>query len=143
MKRRHTKLAGALVTASAAASMLTMLSLSAAGAAAKPHFACNAGPSVSCHFSTPAANIRCLWTPSPNNVACELLSTRRAYRLGPTGHAKRTSLRLTRNGDTLPTNQIVEFPESLSCHDTRTTITCNQNFGLGAFTLAPSGSHGS
>ena len=93
-----------------------------------------------CSFSTPSANVRCLWTPSPNNVACELVATGRAYRLAPTGAAQRVSLALTRRGDTLPTNQNVEFPDSMSCHDTATTMTCNQNYGFGAFTLAPKGS---
>jgi hypothetical protein len=106
-----------------------------AGSAAKP-YACNDGPDVPCAFSTPSGNVRCLWTPSPNNVACQLVSSGHAYRLSPTGAAQRVSLTLTHRGDTLPTNQNVEFPESLSCHDTDTAMTCNQNFGLGAFTLA-------
>ena len=42
-----------------------------------------------------------------------------------------------------PTIQLIVFPESLSCRDTRTAMTCNQDFGLGEFKLAPSGSHGS
>jgi hypothetical protein len=108
---------------------------------AKSHFACNGGAKVPCRFSTPSGNIRCLWTPKPNNVACELLSSRRAYRLRPTGKAKRVSLKLTRHGDTLPTNQTVVFLDSLSCQDTKTTMTCNQDFGSGAFTLSPNGSH--
>lgn len=102
--------------------------------------ACTEGPKLPCSFSTPAANIRCLWTPSPNNVACELLSTGRAYRLSPTGKAKRIHLKLTRRGDTLPTNQQVVFPDSLSCRDTKATMICNQDFGFGAFTLAAKGS---
>jgi hypothetical protein len=110
---------------------------------AKSHSACNGGAKVPCHFSTPSGNIRCLWTPTPNNVACELLSSRRAYRLRPTGKAKRVRLTLTRRGDTLPTSQQVVFPDSLSCRDTKTTMTCNQNFGTGAFTLSPKGSHSS
>lgn len=139
-----------------AAGVLTCVgSLAAAGAqapvsaraaravGAKSHFACNGGPKVPCHFSTPADNIRCLWTPTPNNVACELLSSRRAYRLRPTGKARRVRLRLTRHGDTLPTNQTVVFPGSLSCRDTKKTMTCNQDFGLGAFTLSLKGSHSS
>jgi hypothetical protein len=110
---------------------------------AKTHFACTGGATVACHFSTPSGNVRCLWTPSPNNVACELLSSRRAYRLRPTGRAKRVGLRLTRRGDTLPTNQQVVFPGSLSCRDTRRSMTCNQDFGTGSFKLSPSGSHSS
>jgi hypothetical protein len=93
-----------------------------------------------CHFSTPSGNIRCLWTPKPNRVSCELLSTGRAYRLGPTGKAKTIRLKLTRRGETLPTDQQIVFPESLSCRDTRTTMTCNQDFGFGFFKLAPRGS---
>ena len=111
--------------------------------AGKTHFACNGGPAVPCRFSSPSGNVRCLWTPTPNNVACELLSSRRAYRLRPTGRAKRVRLRLTRRGDTLPTSQQVVFPGSLSCHDTRRSMTCNQDFGTGAFRLSPRGSRSS
>jgi hypothetical protein len=107
------------------------------------HYACSAPHSstVPCHFSTPSGNIRCLWTPSPDNVACERLATGRAYRLRPTGRARATKLKLRRRGQTLPTNQQVVFPQSLSCHDTNTTMTCNQDYGLGEFKLAPTGSH--
>ncbi len=108
------------------------------------HFACS-GPNsskVPCHFSTPSGNIRCLWTPKPNNVACELLSPRLAFRLRPTGKAKAIKLSLTSRGQTLPTSQQLVFPQSLSCHDTNTTMTCNQDFGLGGFKLAPKGSRG-
>jgi hypothetical protein len=106
------------------------------------HFACSGKNSakVPCHFSTPSGNIRCLWTPKPNSVACELLATGRAYRLNPTGKAKSIHLHLTKRGETLPTNQDVVFPESLSCHDTKTTITCNQDFDAGFFKLASKGS---
>ncbi len=48
-----------------------------------------------------------------------------------------------RRGETLPTSQQLVFPQSLSCHDTRTTMTCNQDFGLGEFKLAPKGSRSS
>jgi hypothetical protein len=109
------------------------------------HYACT-GPNsarMPCHFSTPSGNIRCVWTPNPNNVACELLASKRAYRLRPTGRAKAITLRLRRRGQTLPRNQQVVFPQSLSCHDTRTTMTCNQDFGSGAFKLAPKGSRSS
>ncbi len=105
------------------------------------HYACNEGPRLPCHFSTPSANIRCVWTPSPNEVRCELLATKRAYRLRPTGHAKRVHIALARRGETLPTNQIVVFTEDLSCQDTRTTMTCNQDEGIGEFKLTPHGSH--
>jgi len=113
--------------------------------AAAARFACS-GPHSStspCHFATPSGNIRCLWTPRPNNVACVLLATGRAYRLRPTGHARRTTLRLPRRGQTLPRNQQLVFPGSLSCHDTRTRMTCNQDFGVGAFTLVRGGSRAS
>ena len=116
---------------------------SASGArGASVHFACS-GPNsskVPCHFSTPSGNVRCLWTPSPNNVACELLATGRGYRLRPTGKAKAIRLTLHRRGETLPTNQQLVFPQSLSCHDTKTTMTCNQDFGFGFFKLAVKGS---
>jgi hypothetical protein len=110
--------------------------------AAKSHFACS-GPNstkVPCHFSTPSGNIRCLWAPSPNSVACELLATGRGYRLRPTGKAKAIHLSLGQRGETLPANQQIVFPQSLSCHDTKTTMTCNQDFGSGFFKLAKKGS---
>jgi hypothetical protein len=103
---------------------------------------CNSAK-VPCHFSTPSGNIRCLWTPKPNNVACVLRSTGRAYRLRPTGRARRIALTLARPGRTLPLNQQIVFPGSLSCRDTRRTMICNQDFSTGAFTLAQKGSHGS
>jgi hypothetical protein len=96
---------------------------------------------VPCHFSTPSGNIRCVWTPVPNNVACVLRSTGRAYRLRPSGRAKAIRLRLARRGQTLPRNQQIVFPQSLSCRDTKRTMTCNQDFGTGAFTLALGHSH--
>ena len=102
-------------------------------------FACS-GPNssrVPCRFSTPSGNVRCLWTPTPNNVACELLASGRGYRLRPTGRAKAIRLRLAPRGQTLPGNQQIVFPQNLSCHDTRTTMTCNQDFGFGRFKLAP------
>ncbi len=128
--------------------ILTPLILAAAGAAgssrAAPvrahhaeHFACS-GPNSSktpCHFATPSGNIRCLWTPHPNNVVCEVLATRHGFRLRPSGRAKAIVLNLKRRGQTLPRNQQVEFPQSMSCHDTSTTMTCNQNFASGAFKL--------
>jgi hypothetical protein len=128
-----------------AAIFLAPASARTPSATAAVHYACSAHNSahVPCHFSTPSGNIRCLWSPKPNNVACELLATGRAYRLRPTGGAKRIKLKLVRRGETLPTSQQIVFPESLSCRDTRTTMTCNQDFGLGEFKLAPSGSHGS
>jgi hypothetical protein len=118
----------------------------ASGARAEPaSFPCSGPNSLKtpCHFSTPSGNIRCLWTPSPNNIACDLAASGRAYRLRPTGHAKTIKLKLARRGQTLPRGQQIVFPQSLSCRDTRTTMTCNQDFGTGAFKLAPKGSHSS
>jgi hypothetical protein len=111
---------------------------------ARVHYACSAPNSsrVPCHFSTPSGNIRCVWTPTPDNVACERLASGRAFRLRPTGRAKAIRLRLTRRGQTLPRSQQIVFPQNLSCHDTNTTMTCNQDFGLGGFKLAPKGSRG-
>lgn len=136
--------ATALLVSATAPTAIAGQTTRVAGSAGQ-HFACSGPNSAtqSCRFSTPSANVRCTWTPKPNHVACELLSTRRAYSLAPTGRAKRVALRLTRRGDTLPTNQNIVFPGDLSCHDTRTTMTCNQNFGTGAFKLAAKGSHGS
>jgi hypothetical protein len=110
---------------------------------ANVHYACSAPNSahVPCHFSTPSGNIRCLWTPSPNTVVCELLATGRAYRLRPAGKAKAVAVHLERRGETLPRSQQLVFPESLSCQDTRTTMTCNQDEGFGEFKLAPKSSH--
>lgn len=122
------------------ASTLARASALASGArGARVHYAC-VGPNssnVPCRFSTPSGNIRCLWTPTPNNVACELLASRRGYRLRPTGRAKAISLSLARRGETLPTSQQIVFPQSISCHDTNSTMTCNQDYGLGEFKLAP------
>jgi hypothetical protein len=98
---------------------------------------------VPCRFSTPSGNIRCIWTPTPNNVACVLRSTGRAYRLRPSGRAKAIKLTLARPGKTLPLSQQIVFPGSLSCRDTKRTMICNQDFLTGAFTLAPHGSHSS
>ena len=131
--------------ASAEAARSGALHARPASPAVAARFACS-GPHSStspCHFATPSGNIRCLWTPKPNNVACVLLATARAYRLRPTGHAHRITLRLRRRGQTLPTNQQLVFPGSLSCHDTLTSMTCNQDFGLGAFRLARRRSHAS
>lgn len=112
---------------------------------ARVHDACSSPNSahLTCHFSTPSGNIRCRWTPSPNSIVCELLATGRAYRLHPTGKAKRVAVHLALRGETLPSSQEIVFPESLSCRDTSTTMTCNQDEGFGEFKLAPKGSHGS
>ena len=146
---RRLRTPGVPIAASLTACVLLLISLgSTAGAALRArtsmeHFACSGPNSASsvCHFSTPSGNIRCVWTPSPENVACELLATRRAYRLRPSGSAKPVHLKLTLRGETLPTNQQVVFPNSLSCRDTRTTMTCNQDYGVGEFTLVRGHSH--
>lgn len=134
------------MVSSTGAATLTSESAMASGARAMhANFPCS-GPNslkMPCHFSTPSGNIRCLWTPSPNNIACEQVASGRAYRLRPTGHAKVIKLKLARRGQTLPRGQQIVFPQSLSCRDTRTTMTCNQDFGTGAFKLAPKGSHSS
>ena len=130
---------GSVLVALALLAAALPLSARAGGA----HAICS-GPGsakVPCHFSTPSGNIRCLWTPKPNNVACVLRATGRAYRLRPTGRAKSISLRLARPGRALPLNQQLVFPGSMSCRDTRRTVVCNQDFGPGSFTLAPRGSH--
>jgi hypothetical protein len=128
-----------------AAAIVSMSPAATATATGAPHFICSgpASAKVPCRFSTPSGNIRCLWTPAPENVACELLSSRRAYRLHPTGHARRVSLALARRGQSLPLTQQLVFPNSLSCRDTRLSMICNQDFGLGSFTLAPHHSHAS
>jgi len=112
-------------------------------ARAAEHFACSTPTSAHrpCYFSTPTGDVRCVWTPSPNSVTCELLATRRAYRLHPTGHAKTVHVALARRGETLPGNQILTFPEKLSCQATKTAMTCNQDEGFGEFKLSPHGSH--
>jgi hypothetical protein len=96
-----------------------------------------------CHFSTPSGNIRCLWTPKPNNVACVMLANGRAYRLHPTGKAQAIQLKLAMRGQTLALNEQLVFPGSYSCRDTRSTMVCNQDFLAGAFTLAAGHSKGS
>jgi hypothetical protein len=134
-----------LLGAAMFAALAPVSAVAAQARAAKGHFACS-GPNSAktpCHFSTPSGNVRCLWTPKPNNVVCELLSSGRAYRLGPNGKAKAIKRKLARRGQTLPTNQQLVLPQSLSCHDTKTTMTCNQDFGFGSFKLAPGGSHSS
>jgi hypothetical protein len=114
-----------------------------AHAHATEHFACSnpARARQPCYFSTPSDDVRCVWTPSPNRVTCELLSTGRAYRLRPTGHARAVHVKLTHRGETLPTNQMVVFPDELSCQDTKVAMTCNQDEGFGEFKLSPHGSH--
>jgi hypothetical protein len=147
--RRAVALVGGLGVCLACLLAAVALTPRAAGASVKAtaavHFACSRPNSakVPCYFSTPSGNIHCLWVPSPNDVTCELLATGRAYRLHPTGRAKRVKVKLTRRGETLPTVQMIVFPEKLSCQDTKTTMTCNQDEGFGSFKLAPKGSHSS
>ena len=76
---------------------------------------------------------------------CELVATGHGYQLRASGKAKPIQLKLTLGlkDEKLPTNQQIVFPESLSCHDTKTTMTCNQDFGLGFFKLARKGSRSS
>ncbi len=138
---RRWRLVAALVAGAAALSSPVWPSAAeaASAVAAKTHFACS-GPdsaTVPCHFSTPSGNIRCRWLPSPDSVLCELRASDRALLLRPSGRAKRVRLRLWSRGQTLPRNQQIIFPRALSCHDTRTTMTCNQDFGSGLFELGP------
>jgi hypothetical protein len=65
------------------------------------------------------------------------LSSKSGYVLAPSGKAKKVKPNLLRRGETLPTSQQLVFPRGLSCQDTRTTITCNQDFASGVFKLAP------
>jgi hypothetical protein len=126
-----------LVLVALAGLVATLSVRPATSAGAGRHFACVGQNSAKkpCHFSTPNGNVRCLWTPKPDSVACVAVATGRAFRLNPSGKAKAIRLRLRRRGEVLPTNQQLLFPKSLSCHDTRNTMTCNQDFGFGAFTL--------
>jgi hypothetical protein len=105
------------------------------------HFACSNRDSAHrpCYFSTPGGNIHCVWTPRPNRVTCEMLAGGRAERLGPTGPAKAVHVELTRRGETLPTNQMLVFPDELSCQDTRVAMRCTQDEGSGEFKLPPHG----
>lgn len=148
--------AHALCRAAPPCVMLSALAIAATLAPASPasppaaksdgaHAICSGPGSAKapCRFSTPSGNIRCIWTPKPNNVACVLRSTGRAYRLRPSGRAKAIKLTLERPGKTLPLNQQIVFPSSLSCRDTKRSMICNQDFATGAFTLAAKGSHSS
>lgn len=112
-------------------------------APAPEHFACSTPNTAKqpCYFSTPSGNIHCAWTPTTNTVTCELLATKQAYELGATGHAKAVKVTLTRRGETLPTNQLLTFPENLGCDSTNTSMFCGQAYGAGEFKLSPQGSH--
>lgn len=142
--------------AAACATLVAVLALGVTSVAAAPaqvaavgsasvHAICSGPDSakVPCRFSTPSGNIRCIWTPAPSSVACVLRTSGRAFRLRPSGRAKAIRLTLARPGKTLPLVQQIVFPGSLSCRDTRRSMTCNQDFGSGAFTLAPGHSHSS
>jgi hypothetical protein len=131
----------ATVTTLAGARELGARAAASGSVRAAEHFACSEGPKRPCYFSNPRDTVRCVWTPAPNSVTCELLATKRAYRLRPTGRAKSVRVKLSRRGERLPTNQIVVFPEKLSCQDSKTTMTCNQDEGFGEFRLALHGSH--
>jgi hypothetical protein len=141
-RRLRSSLPGAVIAALAGTAAFACATAAGASAASE-HFACSKPNSahIPCRFSTPSGNIRCVWIPSPNSVACELLATHRAYRLHPSGKARTIKINITRRGEKLPTNQQLLFTQSLSCHDTKTTMTCNQDFGTGEFKLAPKGSH--
>src|SRR5580700_11291177 len=127
-------LAGA-VRAQSGSALTARVGAATARAHAAEHFACSnpADTRRPCSFSTPSDDIRCVWTPSPNSVTCELLATGRAYRLHPTGHARAVHVGLSRRGESLPTNQILAFPDELSCQDTKVAMTCNQDEGFGEF----------
>ena len=71
----------------------------------------------------------------------DLLASRRAYLLRPTGRARLVHVTLRHRGGTLPPGPYsLLFPQEVSCHATRTTVTCNQNYLAGYFYLAPRGS---
>ncbi len=109
-------------------------------ASAHRHYPCSGSNAahVPCYFSTPSGDVRCRWTPASQSVECELLATRRAYLLRPTGRAKTVKVKLSRRGETLPTSHFqLVFPQKLSCEDTNTTMTCNQDEGFGFFKLGP------
>jgi hypothetical protein len=128
--------------AALAAAAACAVALLPAQARAMEHFACS-GPHAStspCQFSTPSGNIHCLWLPNTNAVSCDLVRTGRGYELRPSGKARAVKLKLKSRGETLPTNQQLVFTHSLSCHDTKTTMTCNQDFARGFFKLDPKGS---
>src|SRR5437899_9137020 len=112
-------------------------------ASAAPHLPCSTPHSASrpCYFSTASGNIHCLWTPTSQSVECELLASRRAYLLRPTGRARLVHVTLRHRGGTLPPGPYsLLFPQEVSCHATRTTVTYNQNYLAGYFYLAPRGS---
>jgi hypothetical protein len=135
-----------LLVACAALSLGAMPADSAAGTGtaptAKVHFACSKPNSakIPCYFSTPSHNIRCIWTPKSQDVTCVRVSNRRGFVLHPTGKAKAIKVNLMHPGELLPMSQMIVFPQKLSCDDTKTSITCNQDEGAGFFTIGPNGS---
>jgi len=139
----HERTAGRFAVVLAGALLLVLLAgvLAAAPPAAATHFACSKPTSakIPCYFSTPSRNIRCIWTPHSQNVMCVRVSSRHGFVLNPAGKAKHVKTHLRHAGETLPMIQEIVFPQRLSCHDTRTSITCNQNEGPGFFTIGPKG----
>jgi hypothetical protein len=134
-----------LLTGCAALSLGAIAGVSSAAATATPtkvHFACSKPNSakIPCYFATPSHNIRCIWTPKSQDVMCVRVSTRRGFVLHPTGKAKPVKIDLMHTGELLPMSQQIVFPQSLSCHDTSVSITCNQDEGTGSFTIGPKGS---
>src|SRR5580692_7070504 len=85
-RRRRTAVIAACALAGSLG-LLGPLAFSAGPAAAAAahdatvHYACSTpnSPHVPCRFSTPSGNIRCLWTPKPNSIVCELLATGHAH----------------------------------------------------------------
>lgn len=140
--------AGRLAVVPARALMLLLLLLAGVLAAAPAaraghvHFACSKPTSakIPCYFSTPSRNIRCIWTPHSQNVTCVRVSSRRGFVLTPAGKARHVKMHLRHVGETLPMIQEIVFPQRLACHDTKTSITCNQSEGPGFFTIGPRGS---
>ena len=114
-RRRRCAVLAALAIAATLASSSPASTATAQARAAAAHAICS-GPGsakVPCRFSTPSGNIRCIWTPQPNSVACVLRATGRAYRLRPSGRAKAIKLTLPAPGKTLPLNQQIVFPTAL------------------------------
>ncbi|HEY1833638.1 MAG TPA: hypothetical protein VGG08_04315 [Solirubrobacteraceae bacterium] len=112
---------------------------------AKVHFACSKPNSakIPCYFHTPDNSIRCVWTPHSLDVVCVKVATRRGFVLHPKGKAGAVKVNLMHAGELLPTSQQIVFPKSLSCHDSKSSITCNQDEGTGAFEISAKGSHSS
>ena len=127
----------ALAVLSACALCAAAALCSASARSAPVHFICSGANSanVPCYFSTPDGDVRCKWIPSPNHIDCDLAATGYGYLLRPTGDARHADPHLSKRGSTLPTSQMLVFPDSLSCQDTDATMQCSQDFGLGTFKL--------